>query len=474
MDQPLINNPQRILIASGNPLFAKGLEKMVTQRWRGTQLELRTTRTTAETLEIMDFWRPELVIVDYDDVKINRSEFLNYFVSGQQPMQVMLVSLQESGAVVVYDRRTLTPAQADDWLNLSKSSQPERTIQETTRRRSSGMRHYVIAGILIGVVAALVYFLLVSIGILPAQSSAEAIPIDRLFGAHIILIAFLFALITVLMVYSMIVFRARKDDRGDGRHIKGSTKLEVFWTVVPLATVLYFSFLGSQVLAQTQQAEPDALDVNVVGGQWYWQFSYPDYNITSNELYLPVERETLLTMWSVDVIHSFWIPEMRVKQDLLPGENMKRQLRITPTQLGEYQVLCAEMCGLQHAYMYAPVHIVPQEEFDAWINQQLEMAQADPATRGQILAQNSGCLSCHSIDGSEKVGPTWLGLYESERQLVDGRTEVADDEYLHRGIVEPNADIPEGYRPNVMPQNYGETLTEEQINDLVEYIETLK
>ncbi|HZW02755.1 MAG TPA: cytochrome c oxidase subunit II, partial [Anaerolineaceae bacterium] len=263
-------------------------------------------------------------------------------------------------------------------------------------------------------------------------------------------------------------------DDTDGRHIKGSTRLEIFWTVIPLLTVLYFSYVGSVTLAQTQKNDPQSLVVDVVGGQWYWSFTYPDFNITSNALYLPLDRTTLLRMTSMDVIHSFWVPEFRVKQDVLPGENFVRELEITPNRLGEFQVLCAEMCGVQHAYMVSPVYVVSPEEFDAWVDEQMSLAQADPAARGEVVAQNAGCLSCHSVDGSEKVGPTWQGLYESERVLQSGETIVAEDEYLHTAIVDPNLHIPQGFPPNVMPQNYDETLTEEQISDLVEYIESLK
>ena len=445
---------------------------MIAQRWRQPSLEIRLVESTAEALSLLESWRPDLVILDYDDVNVDRAEFMSSFVAGDQPMQVMLVSLQASGAVVVYDRRTLTPAQADDWLNLPWLSQPEITTPK--RERSSPMRRFVIVGILVAVVAVITYLLLTTIGILPDQASAEAVPIDRLFEMHFVVVSFLFALITVLMVYSMIVFRRRRGDVTDGRHIKGSARLEIFWTVVPLLAVLYFSYIGSVTLAETQKNDPQALVIDVVGGQWYWSYTYPDFNITTNELYLPVDRTTLLKMRSVDVIHSFWVPEFRVKQDVLPGDNFMRELEVTPNKLGEYQVLCAEMCGVQHAYMYNPVYVVTQEEFDAWVDEQMNLAQADPAARGEIAAQNSGCLSCHSVDGTERVGPTWLGLYESERVLQSGETVIVDDDYLYTAIVDPNEHIPQGFPPNVMPQTYDETLTEEQIRDMIEYIETLK
>lgn len=464
--------PRRVLIASGNPLFGKGLHRLIAQRWGQADVEIRLVVNTAEALALLEEWRPDLVIIDYDDVHVDRAEFLNVFVTGEQPMQVMLVSLQASGGVVVYDRRTLTPAQAGDWLNLPRPPQPE--ITPTRRERSSPMRHFVIAGILVAVVAVITYLLLVTIGILPEQASAEAVPIDRLFEMHFVAVSFLFALITVLMVYSLIVFRRKRGDESDGRHIKGSTRLEIFWTIIPLVTVLYFSYIGSVILADTQKNDPQALVIEVVGGQWYWTYTYPDFNFTTNELYLPVDRTALLKLRSMDVIHSFWVPEFRVKQDVLPGENFVRELEITPTRLGDFQVLCAELCGLQHAYMVSPVHVVTQADFDSWVDEQMSLAQADPATRGQIIAQNAGCLSCHSVDGTERVGPTWLGLYESEQVLQSGETVEVEEGYLFTAIVDPNMHIPQGFPPNVMPQNYGEMLTNEQIFDIIEYIESLR
>jgi len=465
-------NPRKILIASGNSLFGKGLMGLIAQRWKKDPPEIRLSRQMAETLEMMESWQPDLVIVDYDDTTIDRGEFLRSFVSGDQPMQVMLVSLQTSGAVVVYDRRTLTPAQAEDWLSVPWVSPEEPDVSK--EQRSSTMRHFVIAGILIVLVATIVYLLLNTIGILPAPASVEAGPIDQLFTAHFLAIAVLFALITVLMVYSMIVFRQRKGDNTPGRNIKGSTRLEIFWTLIPLVVVLYFSYLGSATLDRTNAQAPDALEVDVLGGQWYWSFTYPDWDITTNELWLPVDRPVLFRLRSADVIHSFWVPEWRVKQDLLPGENFVRELRVTPTEEGQFQLLCAEMCGVRHAYMVSPVYVVSQDEFNTWVNEQTQAIDLDPAARGQKWAQDAGCFSCHSIDGSDSIGPTWLGLYDSERELVSGETFEVDDDYLFTAIVDPDVHVAEGFRPGVMPQDYETRLTEEQIEDIIEFIESLE
>lgn len=173
------------------------------------------------------------------------------------------------------------------------------------------------------------------------------------------------------------------------------------------------------------------------------------------------------------MIHSFWVPEFRLKQDLLPGENLVKELRITPNRIGDYKVRCAEMCGGAHAYMESPVKVVSQQDFDAWVNEQTNAASLSPAERGQNLAKNQGCLSCHTIDGTRLVGPSWKGAYGAEVQLADGMTVTVDDAYLVTAIKDPNLQIHQGYPPNVM-QSYANTLTDQQITDIIEFIKTLK
>ena len=325
------------------------------------------------------------------------------------------------------------------------------------------MKHFVIVGVLVVISTVLVYLLLSTIGLLPVEASVQAQPIDHLFDLHFMVISFLFSLIMVFIVYSLVVFRRRKGDDRDGKFIKGNNRLEVIWTILPLGVVIYFSYLGSVALAETRRVDPGAMNIKVVGGQWYWRFEYPDYGIVSNEMYMPVDKQALLQLTSEDVIHSFWVPEFRVKQDLLPGENFVRELRVTPDLIGTYKVRCAELCGTQHAYMEAPVVVVSQEDFDAWVQQQLAAVGSDPVARGQVWAKNNGCLSCHSVDGGKGVGPTWQGLFGHPVTLVDGSTVTADETYLHTSIVDPNAQVVEGFTPGVMPQTYKDRLNADQI-----------
>lgn len=337
------------------------------------------------------------------------------------------------------------------------------------------MKHFSIVTILVIILTVLVYLLLQSVGLLPIQASSQAIIIDQLFDIHIGIIAFLFSLIVVFIGYSLVVFR-RKNDNSDeeGKHFSGSSKLEIVWTLIPLAVVIFISYIGAISLAETRKIDPQALSVDVTGGQWYWSFYYPDYDITSDTLYLPVDRQVKLSLTSADVIHSFWVPEFRVKQDVLPGENLVKELRLTPIETGDFMVLCAELCGGAHAYMNSPVKVVPVNEFEDWIDEQLGNIPQDPVSIGEKLAKNNGCFACHSIDGNDGVGPTWQGLFGSEKTLVSGETLQVDETYLQEAIVSPNSQIVLGFPANVMASNYGEIFSEEEINNMIEFIKSLE
>jgi len=333
------------------------------------------------------------------------------------------------------------------------------------------MKHYIIVAILVVICTVLVYAGLNSIGLLPVQASAQAVSIDNLFQIHIGLISFLFSLIVVILVYSLIVFRRKKGETGDGAHIEGNTALEITWTLIPLLIVIFLAYVGAYSLGEVRRIDMTALQVKVTAGQWYWQFQYPEYGITSTELYLPVDRQVDFQMSSTDVIHSFWVPEFRVKQDIVPGQ--VTELRITPTMLGDFKVQCAELCGASHAYMEGLVRVVAPDDFVNWIAGQQANVVVDPVLQGQQLVQQYGCITCHSLDGSTKIGPTWKGLYESTVKVDDGTTLTADDIYLKSSILEPNLYVVEGFPSNVMP-SFSKILDQTQVESIVAFIESLK
>jgi cytochrome c oxidase subunit 2 len=307
---------------------------------------------------------------------------------------------------------------------------------------------------------------------MPLAASAQAAPIDWMWNLELIFMSFFFALIVVPMAYSLIVFRRKKGDTSDAEHIEGNTRLEIVWTIVPLFIVAAFAYLGAVNLAETRRVDPEAMVVKVTGIQWSWKFEYPAYGVTSDELHLPVDQQVLLQMTSMDVIHSFWVPEFRVKQDLVPGRIT--ELRITPTVDGNYKVRCAELCGTSHAYMEKPVVITSQADFDVWMSAQVALAAeaaATPEGRGQALVAANGCAACHSINGAQGIGPTWFGVFGHEVQLSDGTTVIADEAYIAESIKAPQAKIVAGFETQLMP-SYG--FTDEQIADIVAYIKTLR
>ncbi len=334
------------------------------------------------------------------------------------------------------------------------------------------MKHFIFVAILVAILTVVVGFGLDRLGLMPELASLQGAFIDQLFRMHIWVISFLFALIVGFMLYSIVVFRRKKGEEGDGDHFEGHMGLEIVWTIAPLAIVMYFAFLGSTALAETRRADPNAYTVTVVGQQWSWRFDYTDYGFSSDELRLPADRQTLLMLTSTDVIHSFWVPEFRVKQDALPGEGMERELRVTPTELGTYKLRCAELCGTQHAYMLADVIVMEPDEFDEWVEEQMKGPSDDPVERGAVWYQQFGCLACHSTDGAERAGPTWSGLYGKEELLADGTTITVDDDYLFESIRDPQAKIVEGFETVIMPPT-GESMTNEQIQDVIEFIKNL-
>jgi cytochrome c oxidase subunit 2 len=336
-------------------------------------------------------------------------------------------------------------------------------------------RHFVIVGILVIVMAVLIYFGLDSVGLMPVQASTQATDIDWMWNLEVIAMSFLFALIVVPLVYSLIVFRRKEGDTTDAEHMEGNTKLEITWTILPLFVVMAFAYLGAVNLAETRRVDPEAMVVGVTGLQWSWTFEYPSVNgltVVSDELHLPVGKQVLLRMTSNDVIHSFWVPEFRVKQDLVPGRIT--ELRITPTLEGNYKVRCAELCGTAHYSMEKPVIVSTQADFDVWLNEQLALAEEasqTPEGRGKALVAASGCSACHSINGSPGIGPTWFNLFGRQEEMTDGTVITADEAYIHESIKAPQAKIVAGFENQLMPAY---DFTDEQIADITAYIKTLK
>ncbi|MCB8976847.1 MAG: cytochrome c oxidase subunit II [Ardenticatenaceae bacterium] len=321
-------------------------------------------------------------------------------------------------------------------------------------------KHAIAVAVLTLVAATGLYFLFNWMFDLPTAASTQAGPIDTLFQSHFIMMAILFAFIMVMMLYSVAVFRRRPGDTEDGPHVHGHTGLEIAWTVIPTLVVIGFGVYGTVILGEITQEQTNEMTVSVVGEQWAWSFEYPADDIRSNRLVLPINQPVVLELESKDVLHSFWVPEFRVKQDLVPGT--VKTLRITPTQLGSYRLRCAEICGSGHAGMLAEVEVVSQADFEQFlIDSAFRYSDLSSEERGQQFYTELGCAGCHTLDGTTGVGPTWQGIYGREEALTDGTTVVVNDDYIRHSIVAPNDQIVAGFNPNIMPQDY-----EQRINDL--------
>jgi cytochrome c oxidase subunit 2 len=353
-------------------------------------------------------------------------------------------------------------------------------------------KHYIAVAVLVILTTLGLRVVLFYLYQLPDAASAQAGPIDKMFDVHFWLIAFLFSLIMVIMLYSVIVFRKREGDEEPGPHIHGHTGLEILWTIIPVLVVLGFGYWGVTVLSALTAEQPGEMTINVYGQQWSWEFEYPEQEgaKSRNLLVLPVNQNIVFDMQSRDVLHSFWIPEFRVKQDLIPDTTT--YLRITPTEEGDYKLRCAEICGFDHSKMLADVQVVNQSEFDAWIEERLDVpvyAELSPEERGALWYEELGCNSCHSLDGAQLAGPTWQGIYGRQEELSDGTTVTVDDAYIRESIMDPNAKIVAGFaEPSVMasqgfetriPEREAELLANEGIeidiiDDLIAFMKTIE
>jgi cytochrome c oxidase subunit 2 len=344
------------------------------------------------------------------------------------------------------------------------------------------MIHIVIVTVLVIISTLALGLFLTNAPLTQVQASQQAQIVDGLMDIHWWFIAFFFSLIVVFILYSVIVFRRRKGERGDGVYMTGNHRLEIAWTIIPVGIVLWFAVIGGQTLADVERRDPQAMTVNVFAAQWNWRFEYNLTTadgavtaVTSDTLVLPRNRQVVLRLHSDDVIHSFFVPEFRIKQDVLPGgEEFIRELRITPNQNGTFKVRCAEICGRGHWSMQAQVQVVDGSEFDTWLQEQSAECSLSDEECGQRWADTYGCLACHSLDGTTIIGPTWQGLFGSQVDLADGTTVTADEDYIRESMLDPNAKVVAGFQPGIMPQNFANILSEDQINQIIAFISSLQ
>ena len=282
--------------------------------------------------------------------------------------------------------------------------------------------------------------------------------------------------ITAVMIY--FVWRYNKKRNPHPTQIEGNTKLEIIWTAIPTGLVLVMFYFGWAGWKPMKDTPPDAMHVKTTARMWSWSFEYENGKLSS-DLVLPVDKPVVLDLKSVDVLHSLYIPAFRVKEDVVPGSD--KEMWFVPQKEGTYDLFCTEYCGLRHAYMDAQVKVKPQEEFEKWLEQGAVAsdtaggAQNMDARAGQNILQATGCIACHSLDGTERVGPSFKGLWQKKEVVItDGqeREITADSAYIHRSIYKPDADIVKGYNEGQMV-TYRDQLNDEQIDKIIEYLKTI-
>ena len=318
----------------------------------------------------------------------------------------------------------------------------------------------------IGIVAAiLVSLVAVLIPWLPDSASEQMDRITFTFWFATVICIGIFAVVAAVIVYSLIAFRAQPDDDGDGPPIHGHTGLEIAWTAVPAVLVIAIGVVTAIVLSQNANAGSDPYHIKVYAQQFAWRFEYPDQkNLKSYELVMPLGRDITFEMTAADVIHSFWIPEMGQKQDVLPG--VETTIVVTPTKVGSYTLICTELCGLGHATMRAPVRVLSQADFEAWI-----AARQGPAAGqvdGKTVFANSGCGGCHTFAPAGSDGGVGPNL---DRVAADAqKAGMPVDEHVRQSIVDPSATIVGGFQDGVMPKTFGKSLSPEELDALVSFV----
>jgi len=268
--------------------------------------------------------------------------------------------------------------------------------------------------------------------------------------------------ITVAMIWFVIRYRRSKDPNpSDKDH---NLVLEIVWTVIPTILVGGMFWYGWAGFLALRNVPEGALEVKAIGRMWSWNFEYPNGK-SSPKLVVPVGQPVDVSIESLDVLHSFYVPAFRIKRDAVP--NMENHVWFNADQAGSYDIFCAEYCGVAHADMISTVEALPQHEFDEWYQGAGEVARDD---RGKELLGKFGCLGCHSLDGSRMVGPTLQGIWGREVTVIAGseeKTLKADEAYLTRAILEPGAEIVKGYPP-VMPSYTGQ-IKDDELHELLEY-----
>lgn len=303
---------------------------------------------------------------------------------------------------------------------------------------------------------------------LPPQRSTMAHEIDAIFSFILWSSTLLLLFVTGVMVYFVWKYRRRSPAEVPAP-VKESKLLEYSWTVIPTILVLVVFFWGFRVYVATSMPPADSYEIQVKGQQWFWSFEYPNGTVTQNELVVPVGQPIKLVMSSQDVIHSFYVPEFRVKNDVLP--NRYTYVWFEAPEEGIYQVVCTEYCGTDHSNMGAHIKVVGRQEYYTFLREGPGGGEGlAPAAWGEQLYTQRQCNACHTVDGSASTGPTWQGIWGESRPGSDEG--VVDSAYVMQSVRTPGAYVVSGFQDQMTPYDEG-LLPEAQVNALMAYMRVL-
>ncbi len=304
-----------------------------------------------------------------------------------------------------------------------------------------------------------------TIPLFPEQASTVASRVDNLYFFMIAVSAFFAVMVTVMVVFFAIKYR-RRHDAEVGEPIHGSLALELLWTGIPFVIAMVMFVWGASVFFAIARVPDETLDIYAVGKQWMWKFQHREGQREINELHVPVNTPVRILVTSEDVLHDLYFPSFRVKMDAIPGRYT--QVWFNATKIGTFHIFCAEYCGTKHSGMIGKVHVLSQEEYQAWLG------GASPgeslAERGEKLFTQLACITCHQPN-SQGRGPVLNGLWGHRVALANGNTVTADAAYIRESILTPTAKLVAGYQP-LMPTFQGQ-VSEEQLLALIEYIKSM-
>jgi cytochrome c oxidase subunit 2 len=306
--------------------------------------------------------------------------------------------------------------------------------------------------------------------LLGARGASSAADTDNLFTFITLITIFFFFFNGALILYAVRKWRRRSPNEVTP-HITHDTRMELLWSIIPLITVMGIFFWGFKGYIKATVPPTDSLEIVVTGKKWVWAFEYPDGTRTLNTVHVPVGRPVRFIMQSEDVIHSFFVPAMRIKRDVLPGRYT--ELWFTPDTPGQYQIFCAEYCGKGHSDMLAKVFVDTPELYDVFLREGDEEVRKMPLKElGQLVYENKGCATCHSLDGSRGQGPSFKGVFGRVEKGADGKEYKVDENYIRQSILMPQAVVVQGFEP-IMPTFQG-LLRDREILAVIEFLKDQK